>query len=219
MFETQPLLLDGWTARVRIPEPLYPAAPPALTLLLHGWLGDETVMWIFATRLPKHHLLVAPRAIYAPPQGGYGWVPRVDGFPTFADFQPAIQALLDLLDRLKTVVDHDPGPVNLVGFSQGAALAHAFAVSHPGRVAAIAGLAGFLPPGVEDFLPQKPLTGKRIFIAHGTEDETVPVAVTRQGVATLEQLGATVTYCEDEVGHKLGPTCFRAMGEFFVGNS
>jgi phospholipase/carboxylesterase len=173
-------------------------------------------MWIFASRLPKHHLLIAPRAIYAPPQGGYGWVPQVDGFPTLSDFRPAIESLLDLLDKIRTIVDHDISSVNLVGFSQGAALAHAFTVTHPDSVRAIAGLAGFVPPGVETYLPQQPLTGKRIFIAHGTEDEIVPVAVARQGVATLEQLGATVTYCEDEAGHKLGPNCFRAMGEFFA---
>ncbi|GAB4580198.1 MAG: alpha/beta fold hydrolase [Anaerolineales bacterium] len=211
-----PLALPGWTALARIPESaVYPAPPPPLTLLLHGWLGDETVTWVFAPRLPKHHLLVAPRAIYEPQPGRYGWVPSLTGYPTLSDLQPAVEALLDLLGKIKAHLDHDPSPINLLGFSQGAALAHAFALTHPHRATAIAGLAGFVPPGAETLLPAQPLTGKRIFIAHGTEDETVPVAVARQGVTTLEQLGATVTYCEDPVGHKLGANCFRALGEFF----
>lgn len=218
MLETEPLFLDGWTARARIPEsPVYPAVSlPPLTLLLHGWQGDETAMWVFANRLPKNHLLVAPRAIYAASQGGYSWVERVQGFPPFASFQTAIQSLLDLLDKIKTTLDHDPGPINFLGFSQGAALAQAFAATYPSRVGLLAGLAGFTPPGIETLLPQQPLSGKRVFVAHGTEDETVSIAIARQGIATLEQLGAKVTYCEDNVGHKLSTHCFRALGAYFA---
>jgi phospholipase/carboxylesterase len=211
-----PLALPGWTALARLPETLYPTPVPPLTLLLHGWLGDETATWVFANRLPEHHLLVAPRALYEPEPGRFGWVPRLGEFPTLTSFQPAIEALVDLLGKIKANLDHDPGPINLVGFSQGAALAHAFALTHPDRVAAIAGLAGFVPEGVETLAPPQPLADKRIFIAHGTEDETVPIAIARQGVATLESLGAHVTYCEDQVGHKLSANCFRALGSFFA---
>lgn len=211
-----PLALPGWTALARIPETLYPAPPPPLTLLLHGWLGDETVTWVFASRLPKHHLLVAPRGIYEPEPGRYGWVPRLGEFPTLSRFQPAIESLLDLLEKVRENLDHALGPINLVGFSQGAALAHAFAVTHPARVAAIAGLAGFVPPGVETHLPDQPLAGKRIFLAHGTEDQTVPIEMARAGASLLQNLGASVTACEDQVGHKLGAGCFRAFGEFFA---
>ncbi|NUM43855.1 MAG: hypothetical protein HUU38_04045 [Anaerolineales bacterium] len=211
-----PLALPGWTALARIPEAIYPAPPPPLTLLLHGWLGDETVTWVFASRLPKHHLLIAPRALYEPEPGRYGWVPRLGEFPTLTSFQPAIESLLDLLEKVKANLDHDPGPINLIGFSQGAALAHAFAVSHPHRVTAIAGLAGFVPPGLEPHLPAQPLAGKRIFLAHGTEDQTVPIEMARAGASLLQKLGASVTACEDQVGHKLGAKCFRALGEFFA---
>lgn len=217
MLETQLFHLDGWTVRGHIPET--PGRLPPLTLLLHGWLGDEKVTWIFASRLPKHHLLLAPRGVYEPEPGRYGWVPSLNGYPTYAALQPAVVALVDLLQKIRAHhnanFDHDPGPIHLVGFSQGAALAYAFAVTYPERVAAIAGLAGFVPEGVEAFLPQKLLTGKRIFVAHGSEDKTVPVTLARQNISTLEKLGATVTYCEDEVGHKLGANCFRALGAFF----
>ncbi|MCB9135430.1 MAG: hypothetical protein H6636_08385 [Anaerolineales bacterium] len=211
-----PLSLPGWKALARVPETLYPAPPPPLTLLLHGWLGDETVTWVFANRLPKNHLLVAPRGIYEPIPGKFGWVPRLGELPTLARFQPAVESLLDLLDQVKENLDHDPGPINLVGFSQGAALAYAFAVAHPARVAAIAGLAGFVPPDLEILVPNQPLAGKRVFLAHGTEDETIPIEIARAGVSILQKLGASVTTCEDRVGHKLGAGCFRALGEFFA---
>jgi predicted esterase len=52
-------------------------------------------------------------------------------------------------------------------------------------------------------------------MAHGTLDELVPVVRARQAVALLQQAGAQVDYCEDNVGHKLSATCFRSMQVFF----
>jgi predicted esterase len=54
-----------------------------------------------------------------------------------------------------------------------------------------------------------------VFVAHGTRDELVPIERGRHTVQTLEQAGAQVTYCEDDVGHKLSAACFRALEAFF----
>ena len=66
--------LDGWVLRQRTPEG---PGPHPLMLLLHGWTGDENAMWIFANRLPKNVLLVAPRGIYPTALGGYSWQPAL----------------------------------------------------------------------------------------------------------------------------------------------
>jgi phospholipase/carboxylesterase len=42
-----------------------------------------------------------------------------------------------------------------------------------------------------------------VFIAHGTQDETVPVAAARQAREVYTRLGAQVTYGEYPTGHKL----------------
>ncbi len=64
-------------------------------------------------------------------------------------------------------------------------------------------------------MKEQPLAGKSCFMAHGTQDELVPVARARQARQTLLEAGAKVTYCEDDVGHKLSASCFRGMGKFF----
>jgi predicted esterase len=38
----------------------------------------------------------------------------------------------------------------------------------------------------------------------------------RAAIKILEQAGAQVTYCEDEVGHKVSVTCLRALKTFFA---
>jgi phospholipase/carboxylesterase len=55
-----------------------------------------------------------------------------------------------------------------------------------------------------------------VFIAHGTTDNLVPVEMARESANLLKQAGANVTYCEEEVGHKLSAPCFRGLEAFFA---
>jgi len=75
-------------------------------------------------------------------------------------------------------------------------------------------LAGFVPAGLEELIAQRPLAGKSIFVAHGTQDEMVPIDRARNSIELLEQAGAQVTYCEDEIGHKVSRTCMRALENY-----
>ena len=72
-------------------------------------------------------------------------------------------------------------------------------------------LAGFVPSGLDELVLKKPLAGKNVFVAHGTQDQQVPIDRARASIELLEQAGAQVTYCEDEVGHKLSANCLRAL--------
>lgn len=210
----QPIVkqIDGWTVRIREPEG---TGPYPVMALIHGWTGDETSMWIFANRLPKDQLLIAPRGLFEAPMGGYSWHPRQDGiWPSIEKLQPATEALLGLL----TPENFPQGmfdSIRLAGFSQGAALVYTLGLNNPEKVISLAGLSGFLPEGAEGLAASRPLQEKPVFVAHGTQDDTVPVERARKSVAILESAGAQVTYCEDEVGHKLSANCFRGLESFF----
>lgn len=213
----EPFLLThhSWTLRLR------PAltGPMRLLLLLHGWTGDENSMWVFMRNFPDNIAIVAPRAPYAAPEGGYSWreiKPNSWGFPTSDELHPAVDALVKLVDEL--AVERQWGAVqfDVIGFSQGAALTCLLGLLHPGRVRRMGVLAGFLPVGAEALIPARPLAGKPIYMAHGTRDELVPIERARQTVAALEQAGADVSYCEVETGHKVSADCLRGMETFFV---
>jgi phospholipase/carboxylesterase len=212
-YTTQTQIIDPWNLRIYTPpEP----GPHPVLLLLHGWTGDENSMWVFANRMPAHFLMIAPRGIYTTPLGGRGWHPKVERmWPTVEDLQPAVNVLLQLLSN-----DHFPGAdfsrLHLMGFSQGAALSYTLALLHPDKVGRIAGLAGFMPEQADDYIQQRVLAGKKIFSAHGTRDELVPIERARQSVTQLERAGAQVSYCEEDVGHKLSVTCFRSLASFFA---
>jgi phospholipase/carboxylesterase len=216
----QTIDIGGWVIRMQEPEG---NGPFPVFLLLHGWTGDENSMWIFSSRLPANTLMIAPRGIYDTPIGGYGWYPIKKGLPTgeekewpkVDDFRPAVKGLSDILTS-----EHFPkadfSELRLVGFSQGAALAYTFTIIHPEKVVNFAGLAGFMPEEVEDLIRERPLVDKSAYVTHGIRDDLVPISKARRAVELLEKAGAKVTYCEDDVGHKLSATCFRGMQNFFA---
>lgn len=206
------LRINDWHVRIREPKG---SGPHQVILLLHGWTGDENAMWIFASRLPEDHLLIAPRAPFETPLDGYGWYPGKRSWPTMDDFYPSVQSLIGLLDRWPDSLAADFSRFRLAGFSQGAAMVYALSILHPERVAGIAGLAGFLPEGFANHIRDQTLKGLPVFISHGTKDRLVPVERAREAVELFEKAGAEVTYCEHDVGHKLNAACFRGMEVFF----
>jgi predicted esterase len=77
-------------------------------------------------------------------------------------------------------------------------------------------LAGFVPSGLDEWIAKKPLAGKQAFVAHGTLDELVTIDRARASMQLMEQAGAEIIYCEDEVGHKLSSNCLRALEEYLA---
>jgi phospholipase/carboxylesterase len=211
--ELNTLNFGEWVVHQHLPEG---KEPFPVILLLHGWTGDENAMWVFAPRMPTGAMLLFPRGLYPSPLGGYGWYPyRNKVWPSLDDFRPAFEKLLSLLTP-DNFPQADFSQLHLVGFSQGAALVYTFAILQADRIASFAGLSGFLPDGAELLPLSAGLRGKPAFIAHGDQDDLVPVPRAREAVKLFQSAGARVTYCEDEVGHRLSASCFRGLEAFFA---
>lgn len=204
----------GWVARIR------PAANPRSTqvmLLLHGWTGDETVMWVFARSLPADAWIIAPRGpIQAP--SGYGWAKLEGG--TRQDYQAyhvSGAGLMRQVEFWRQYFQIPAAPLDVMGFSQGAALGYVLLADYPNQIHRLIALGGFMPESTEPHLDAVELQGKEIFIAHGSQDRTVPVQAAVNARDTLIHYGALVRYCEDAVGHKLGAGCNKEMNAFLGG--
>ena len=213
--DTQLISFNNWTLRVR--ESTHPS--PRLMLLIHGFTGDENSMWVFGRDLPHHDWIVAPRAPHVGEPSGYSWRP-----PQFENMnqlsldllRDSAEALIHLVDEYSASIKVDSAVFDVMGFSQGGAMSSLLAFLYPQRVRKIGILAGFVPSGLEELVSQRPLEGKPFFVAHGTIDEMVPVDQARASIEILERAGARVTYCEDEVGHKVSVTCLRSLKKFFA---
>lgn len=205
----------GLIHRVRHPES---PGPHPTVVLLHGYAGNEDVMWIFARTIPADWLLVAPRAIEEDSQGGnYSWYPsHTRRWPSLDDFDDAVAAVTRFIVALPEVYQADPDRIYLMGFSQGAATAYVTALQRPRLVRAIAGLVGFVPEDIPPASARAAFEGMPIFMAVGEEDETIPVDYARQGATLLRQAGADLTYHELSTGHKLNSAGMRALKQWWA---
>ena len=161
--------------------------------------------------------MIAPRAPHKADPSGYSWrppQPELFGRPSLEALKPAAEALIKLIDEYAASVKIDANQFDVIGFSQGGAMVNALGLLYPQRVRKMGVLAGFVPYQMESMIESKPLTGKNIFVAHGTKDEMVTIDRARASMDLLEKAGATVTYCEDEVGHKLSSNCLRALENY-----
>jgi phospholipase/carboxylesterase len=194
------------------------ASPSRLLVLLHGWTGDENSMWVFARKLPTYVAVLAPRGPYGAPEGGYTWgeiQPGTWGLPAMNDLRPSAEALISFVDDWAHEAGMRANQIDLIGFSQGAALCYTLALLHPERIRALAALSGFMPGGAEDLLAKRPLAGKPVFVTHGRQDNMIPVEQARRSVALLESSGAQVTYCESDGGHKISADCLTWLADIF----
>jgi predicted esterase len=175
-------------------------------LMLHGWSGDEKVMWVLQSVLPEDALIVAAQGIHPLPTGGYHWSDSPASTQVnFTDFDPAVAALSKTLQALKSSHGFGDETLLLMGFSQGVALS--FAALRGGiEASGIIALAGFVPYGDLQGLKSIP-----VFWGHGTHDDLVPVERAREDVKRLLDAHVEVHYCEAEVGHKLGIECTRGL--------
>ena len=213
--EPQLLTIQGWTVRLRSAQ----AKPGRLLILVHGWMGDENSMWVLAQKLPTKYEILAPRAPFSVAEGGYSWrevKPGTWGKSSLEDLRKAVEALLALVDDYSASAGMADGRFDLMGFSQGAAMAYALALLHPERVRRLAALSGFFPEGGDALLNPQKFAEKPIFVTHGRQDELIPIEDARRSVQLWRKSGALVSYCESDTGHRVSKECLREL-EMFLG--
>jgi phospholipase/carboxylesterase len=198
---------DSWTLRVR------PGSGRKILLLLHGWTGNENSMSVFIKNFPADYWIVSPRALFPVSTGGFSWRAQAPNatWPTVDLFRPAVASLLELLKDWAAVNNIDAERVDVAGFSQGGALTFTLGALHPERFGKMGILAGFAPEGAESVVTPSTFLGKRVFVAHGTLDEMVPIELAKRTIQILTDAGAEVEYNESEVGHKLSMDGLRAL--------
>lgn len=213
--KTETIEFNNWTMRIR------PAAvaSPRLLVMIHGWTGDENSMWVFARRFSDQYWIIAPRAPHPADPQGFSWrppQPLTFGRPSLDMLLPAAESLIRLIDEYAASVKVEAQQFDVIGFSQGGAMVNVLGMAFPDRIRKMGVLAGFAPSGLEEYTERRALQGKHVFVAHGTQDELVPIDRARASMQLLEQAGASITYCEDEVGHKLSSNCLHALEEYLT---
>lgn len=184
------------------------AEKPPLLLLLHGYGANETDLFSVAPYLDERFLVVSCRAPITLSLMSYAWfnlgfTPQgivVDA----AEIETSRQTLHRFIGEVVEAYQCDPAAVYLAGFSQGAMMSLAVALTFPGVAAGVVAMSGRLMPQTLTQIPDKEaLLGLPIFVAHGTRDTLIPIQHGRETRARLSELPVELTYREYEMGHEV----------------
>jgi len=191
-----------------IRPPLKKSAIPPLLLLLHGVGSHERDLFDLAEYLDRRFFIVSARAPNVLGPDSYAWYPvEFTANGTIIDFEVAEDSrsiLLRFIDELIEAYRVDPRRVYLMGFSQGAIMSLAIALTRPDKVAGIIVMSGRLLPEIRSMIAEPmALTGLPIFMAHGRADPIVPIAQARATRDELSKLPVALTYHEYAMGHQV----------------
>jgi phospholipase/carboxylesterase len=184
-----------------------------LLVMVHGRAGDRYVMWTFERIVPPSWNVVAFQAFEPDPIGGWSWWQMTES----GSRRPFIHQAARRLDRAIRSFCEARGLVPskrvAIGFSQGGVLVSTGAFEGILEFDAIGVLAGFI------VLPHEPRPLKvtpRIFVAHGSKDDVIPVERARAGVEALQTLGVEVQYVEEPLKHKVGIQGTRSLASWLA---
>lgn len=198
----------------RIREPKIKAEKNPVLLLLHGYGSNEDDLFSFSTELPEDYYIIAARAPFDLQYKSYAWYAIT--FDTdekkFSDHIQARESrdvIAVFIDELVANFPIDSTKVTLIGFSQGAILSYAVALSYPEKVQRVVAMSGYLNQEIikEDYL-KNTFSNLDLFISHGTVDQVIPIEWGRKAKLFLENLGIKTTYKEYPIGHGVSPQNF-----------
>ncbi|MCW2120394.1 alpha/beta hydrolase [Flavobacterium sp. 7A] len=205
---------------IREPKTILDKNP--LILLLHGYGSNEADLFSFASELPDEYYIISARAPYDMQYGSYAWYAiNFDADENkFSDLDQARESrdlIANFVEELIANFPIDQDNVTLLGFSQGAILSYAIALSHPEKIKNIIALSGYANEDImETNYTKNDFSNLRIFHSHGTVDQVIPIEWARKTGPFLKNLNINATYKEYPVGHGVAPQNFYDFKNWLV---
>ena len=195
--------------------------PARLLILLHGWGADGRDLSDLGTPLQQMmpDLAIwcphAPAPCTANPMGRQ-WFELTDRF--FQRPEEALEEMTQTGYLIEAAIDDACQELGLLaedvilgGFSQGGMMSLHLANQGQLQAAGFASLSGALVDEAHN-----PEDGPHhILLAHGTKDEVVPFAASREAQAALEEVGHHVDFlARDGLGHGIDMAVLDGLGQF-----
>lgn len=185
-----------------------------LLLLLHGYGSNEEDLFSFAPELPDDSYVISVRAPYDLQPYGHAWYAihfdaDENKFSDNVQAKQSVEIIASFIDEIVKQYPIDTENVTLIGFSQGAILSYATALTYPEKISKVVALSGYFN---QEILPEvidtKAISHLKFFVSHGSVDQVIPVDWARKAKPALENLGLEVEYQEYPIGHGVSPKNF-----------
>jgi phospholipase/carboxylesterase len=151
--------------------------------------------------------------VYAFPNGpysfygmGYSWVAGQPGTEPVPEGSPGVTELFEgFMDEVLAQTGVEPGNIVLGGFSQGGGVTLRFGLPRPETFKGLMVLSGAFRESDQQTVQLPAERTQPIFVAHGTSDSVLEVAMGRATKAYLEREGYPVSYHEYPIAHEISP--------------
>lgn len=184
-----------------------PGKLPATVLLLHGSGGDENDLLPVARALAPGAALLSPRGKVV--DRGMVRFFKVDR----SDVKERAAELAEWIGAAAKEHGFDRARLYAFGYSNGANMAAALMLLHPGAIAG-ACLLRTRAAAQPEVLPA--LGGAQVLISAGQHDELIPCAEAEALAELLTQAGARVDLAIQNAGHDLTPADFSLAKQWFA---
>ena len=198
------------------PSKLKEGKPPVL-FMLHGYGSNEEDLFSFAPELTEELCIISVRAPYPVEPYGHAWYAinfDAQQGKWSDDEQAKIsrEKIVVFIKEACKVYGLDERRITLLGFSQGAILSYAVALSYPENIKNVVALSGYINRGILNKGYDKKNHGNlKIYASHGQVDQVIPPEWAQKTPKFLKKLGIEHIYEEFPVGHGVSPQNFNAF--------
>jgi phospholipase/carboxylesterase len=190
--------------------PTQPAETKSTLIMLHGRGADEHDLFGLKSYLDPRLEIYSLRAPFEFDWGGYAWFDlHEDGSVDLEGFRQSTNEILAFIQSITA------DKLFLLGFSMGAIMSYAIALTQPKLCTGILALSGFAPKQIEQEYKLNELHDIHIFISHGINDPVIPVAEARRTKALLDTSNAQVSYNEYRMAHQIDEDCLMDIKAWF----
>ncbi len=196
--------------------------PRALIFWLHGLGADGYDLEPVAEALGLagiHHVLPHAPLRQVTINGGMTMRAWYDIAAADLRWQQDADGMAKSVGQLRQLIQHFEqhfhAPVFLAGFSQGAVISLLSAASGIPRLGGVAALSGYVAQSLLTHPKPEPLRNLPIFMAHGVQDEIIPLTLAQQGQASLSAMGAKLAWHGYPMSHSICQQEIADLAEWF----
>lgn len=206
--KTEALKGEDLILKYRIYQPEPANVKPGLIILLHGIGSNEEDLYRLAPKFPPGFVVVAARAPYTLGSGKYTWFELAfhNGNRVINAEQAEKSRLVinTFITQLSDKYNIDKEKVFLGGFSQGGIMSYSVGLTFPQKVSGIFILSSRLLPEVKPLIKtREELQDLDIFIAHGKNDQVLPLSYAHDALSFVKTLTDNITFREYAMDHTI----------------
>lgn len=177
-------------------------------IFLHGVGSNERDLFTLSEFVPENFTVISARSPYTLGADSYSFYDidystgtKVINLNQAEKSRNIINKFIaQIIDKYKI----DPDKVYLGGFSQGAIMSLSVSLTFPGTVRGIAAFSGSIMTEIRSLVkPNEVIKELKVFMAHGIDDNVLPIHLAREAKNYLSSLDIEPDYHEFNGGHEI----------------